>query len=272
VPTTTTSLQLSRIGKRYGRGAPFVLRQVDASLSPGDVVHVRGGNGSGKSTLLRIVAGVSAPTRGRVLGRPANVGFVPERFPPTVRFTPRDYLSHLAAIRRTEATDALDLLAGLGAGAWIDVPMTELSKGSCQKVALAQALTGPPGLLVLDEAWTGLDTAAQAVLTDQVRRRTADGDIVVLTDHARRTTAVRPTLRWLVVDGDVTDAPAETAADPTVVVLLGDGPDLSRHPGVSSVAADPGRLVVHVHPGWSEELIAEALRGGWSVHEVRPAR
>ena len=268
----TASLQLSRIGKRYGRGEPFVLRQVDATLAAGDVVHVRGGNGSGKSTLLRIIAGVSSPTRGHVLGRPANVGFVPERFPPTVRFTPRDYLGYLAAVRRTDPTESLQLLARLGAAGYADVPMTELSKGSCQKVALAQALGGPPGLLVLDEAWTGLDTGAQAVLTDEVQRRASAGDIVVLTDHAKRTSAVRPTLRWLVIDGDVTDAPAETAAEPTVVVLVGDGPDLRAHPGVTSVAADPGRLTVHVQPGWSDELIAEALRAGWSVHEVRPPR
>ena len=199
------SLLLVGVSKRYGRRGPFVLRRVDAALEPGTIVHVQGTNGSGKSTLLRVIAGVSAATRGTVAGRPAGVGFVPERFPPTLGFTPRAYLRHLAAIRRTEPREGLALLDRLGAALYLDTPMSQLSKGTAQKVALAQGLMGPPGLLVLDEAWTGLDAGAQAVLTGAVQQQARQGGIVVLTDHGHRASSLRPDRIWLVDEGTVTE-------------------------------------------------------------------
>ena len=264
-------IRLRQVGKRYGRG-PFVLGQVDASLGAGDVVHVRGGNGSGKSTLLRIIAGVSSPTRGTVSGRPGSVGFVPERFPPAIRFTPHAYLHHLAGVRGSSASHALELLGRLGGAGYVDTPMVELSKGSCQKVALAQALAAPPGLLVLDEAWTGLDTDAQAVLTAEVQRQADDGAIVVLTDHTRRTAAVRATAQWYLEEGRLTEAPSTALLRRASVVLVGEGTDLAAMAGVVAAQRTPGRLSLEVIPTACDAVLAEALRSGWSVHEVRPPR
>jgi ABC-type multidrug transport system ATPase subunit len=250
-----SGVRVRGVSKRYARSGPYVLRAVDVAVSPGDIVHVRGGNGSGKSTLLRIIAGVSSPSSGRVLGRPRGVGFVPERFPPAVRFTARDYLHHLAAIRRTQAAQAIDLLDRLGAAGYLHRPMTELSKGTCQKVALSQALCGPPGLLVLDEAWTGLDTEAQAVLTSEARSYAAAGGIVVLTDHARRTSDVRPGRHWRVSQGHLTETGAPRLTDATRVVL----------------AAPAGRRsTLEVEPTACDALLHAALTAGWSVVEVRP--
>jgi ABC-type Na+ transport system ATPase subunit NatA len=64
--------------------------------------------------------------------------------------------------------------------------MRRLSKGMCQKVAVAQDLLPGPGLLVLGEAWTGLDQAARGILDDAVAQRLADGAAVVFVDHDRR--------------------------------------------------------------------------------------
>jgi ABC-type multidrug transport system ATPase subunit len=264
-------IELRQVGKRYGRG-PFVLGQVDATLAAGDVVHVNGGNGSGKSTLLRIIAGVSSPTRGDVSGRPHSVGFVPERFPPAIRFTPHAYLHHLAGVRGSSPSVALELLARLGGAGYADTPMVELSKGSCQKVALAQALAAPPGLLVLDEAWTGLDTDAQAVLTFEVQRQADDGATVVLTDHTRRTAAVHPSAQWYLEDGRLTESLATTPRARAVVVLLGEGADLAGLAGVVAAQRTPGRLSLEVTSTACDAILAEALRSGWSVHEVRPPR
>jgi ABC-2 type transport system ATP-binding protein len=55
------------VAKRYGPGRPWVLRDVDAEVTAGSIVHLDGPNGSGKSTLLRVIAGVSPP--GRLRGR-----------------------------------------------------------------------------------------------------------------------------------------------------------------------------------------------------------
>ena len=153
--------------------------------------------------------------------------------------------------------------------------MSQLSKGTAQKVALAQGLMGPPGLLVLDEAWTGLDAGAQAVLTAAVQQQARQGGIVVLTDHGHRASTLRPDRQWLVARGTVTEgvtAEVVHGAAPTVIVLTGRGKDLSGHPGVLAATALPTGLTVTVAAPALGRPAAGALGAGWSVHEVRPGR
>jgi ABC-type Mn2+/Zn2+ transport system ATPase subunit len=59
-------MRLEAVGKRYGVRQPWVVRGVTADLPAGRLIRVAGRNGSGKSTLLRVVAGVSAPSAGKV--------------------------------------------------------------------------------------------------------------------------------------------------------------------------------------------------------------
>ena len=85
--------------------------------------------------------------------------------------------------------------------------MRALSKGMCQKIALAQALLSRPGLLVLDEAWTGLDVSARGALDDAVAERVAAGGAVLFVDHDPARLAGRDDERWrLGGDGRVTVA------------------------------------------------------------------
>ncbi|MFE6665280.1 ATP-binding cassette domain-containing protein [Streptomyces sp. NPDC057697] len=167
-----------------------MLRGVDLDLPPRALIRVEGANGTGKSTLLRLLAGIDAPTEGRISGPPPRTAYVPERFFAALPFTAAGYLVHLGRIhglRSSEAADrARSWLARLGAADHARTPLTELSKGTCQKVAVAQALLAEPELLILDEAWTGLDTAARDELDRAVAERVAAGATAVFVDHDPR--------------------------------------------------------------------------------------
>ncbi|MFC1416971.1 ATP-binding cassette domain-containing protein [Streptacidiphilus cavernicola] len=214
-------MRLDGIALRYGLRDPWVLYGVDLDVPTGQLIRAQGGNGGGKSTLLRLVAGVRTPTRGSVRDQPARRAYVPERFPAALPFTAHDYLCHLGRIhglRGAEPARRADaLLDRFGAAAFARTPLAELSKGTCQKVAVAQALLGEPELLVLDEAWTGLDQASRAELDAAVDERLAQGGTVLFVDHDPGRLADRPTLRWQVGDGSVTatDAPSKSAASTT---------------------------------------------------------
>jgi ABC-2 type transport system ATP-binding protein len=233
-------VQLEAVGKRYGLRQPWVVRGVSVDLRAGRLIRVSGRNGSGKSTLLRVVAGVSLPSAGKVTGRP-RTGYVPERFPGGLPFSGREYLLHLARVhglrgepgrRRVE-----QWLERLGAAGYADQPLRSMSKGMCQKMAIAQALLPSAGLLVLDEAWTGLDLAARGELDAAVGERVAAGGIVLFVDHDPARLAGREDERWS-FDGDG-----------GVTVLAGPAP--SAGPRVETVvirleATDAGRVVDQV--------------------------
>ena len=279
-------MRLESVGKRYGLRRPWVVRDVSLDVAPGSLIRVEGRNGTGKSTLLRVAAGVSLPSAGRVTGRP-HTGYVPERFPGGLPFSARDYLLHLARVHGLRGTVAArradEWLDRLGAASFAGQPLRELSKGMCQKVAIAQALLARPGLLVLDEAWTGLDQAARGAVDAAVAERIADGGAVMFVDHDQARLAGRITERWrldgsgratVAAGGRVAAGDLLSAQDGVVVIeLTGLEPEsaavLRDLPGVLS--CDGGS--VRVPSAASDEVLRQVLAwDGVHVTAVRAVR
>jgi ABC-2 type transport system ATP-binding protein len=253
-------VRLDGVGKRYGLRQPWIVRDVSLDVAAGQLIRLEGRNGSGKSTLLRVIAGITLPSAGRVFGRPGT-GYVPERFPGSLAFSAHDYLMHMSRIHGQRGAAAAvavdDLLGRLGAADYAGSPLRTLSKGMCQKVAIAQALMAPPpGLLVLDEAWTGLDQAARGTLDAAVAERLADGGTVMFVDHHQARLAGQVSQRWQLGDGGVRvlDGPGAQRADqddpgPEVVIeLAGLDPE-----SVAQLAGLPGVRLVDPVPGLSAD-------------------
>ncbi len=217
-------MQLRGIGVRYGRRAPWVLRDVTLDLPAGALVQVTGRNGAGKSSLLRVLAGVLGPGAGTVAGRPRVVGWAPERFPAEQQVSAGSYLLAQARVRGLDAAAARDAVEREAARLFLEpllaTPLPQLSKGSAQKVGLAQALLVAPGLLVLDEPWSGLDADARSAVPGLVREVLDAGGRVVVTDHHRQAAALAPDRHWQVAAGRVEDVPPERPPLPPTVVTV----------------------------------------------------
>jgi ABC-2 type transport system ATP-binding protein len=282
-------VELQGVSKRYRVRGPWVLRDIDADLVPGQLIRVTGPNGCGKSTLLRLVSGASVPSRGQIAGRP-RAGYVPERFPPALPFTAQAYLTHLGRLHglRGGSLDAAvrGSIDRLGLGPYASLPMRELSKGTSQKVAVAQALLGRPGLLVMDEAWTGLDAGTRATLDTVVAERVAEGATVIFVDHDPARLADQVSVQWALMDGclhesSVTGAGYRGGANSefvgvpagvqTVVIEFA-----GYRGGLAGVRALGG--VVAAGPGWvrvraseSDNLLRWLLAAEGDVHVERVA-
>lgn len=272
--------------KRFGRRGRWVLTGVDLRIDVGSLTVVWGGNGSGKTTLLRVLSGLSRPSAGQVVVRPRTVGFVPERLPSRIRMTAAQYVHHMARIRGVDPATARtrrDLLfERLALRPSAEVGIGSLSKGNCQKVALAQALLTPVSLLVLDEPFSALDAPAHRALRALLDEARAAGTAVLLTAH--RPDEIPMADRVLELDrGRVTDRPAPTGAapvsDPGVTVELSapaGSPDVaSLGPVAAGAVLDSsivGQRVTLVIPRSAvDRLLAAALGAGWSVQSVAPS-
>ncbi|MFJ9692920.1 ATP-binding cassette domain-containing protein [Kitasatospora sp. NPDC101183] len=263
-------MELTAVGKRYGRGGRWILREVHLSVAAGELVRIAGANGSGKSTLLRLAAGIERPSTGTV-ARPGPVAYVPERFPPALPFDAASYLLRTGRVHGLTAAQARRR-----AGEWLDrfgiadragTPLSRLSKGTCQKVAVAQALMAEPRVLLLDEAWTGLDPQARAVLDEAAAERAARGGAVLFVDHdparlAGRTAAVHR----VGADGALSAEREESARAGPVVEIEVDLPDGSplpeRLPGAPEATALGGTAVrLAVSSAHSDALLRSLLVG-----------
>jgi ABC-2 type transport system ATP-binding protein len=277
-------VELRGVSKRYRARGPWVLREIDAELVPGQLIRVTGPNGCGKSTLLRLVCGASAPTRGQITARPrpGRAGYVPERFPPALPFTTQGYLTHLGRVQGLRGALLDQAVAAsierLGLDPYAGLPLRELSKGTSQKVAVAQALLAQPSLLVLDEAWTGLDAATRTTLDTAVGERLADGATVLFVDHDPARLAGRASVEWSLSNGQLTESrvTAEigvtSAADGdgwavVVIEFSGFRGDVGALRGLDGVvAAEAGR--VRVDRERSDEVLRWLLGVG-GVHVER---
>lgn len=173
-------IQLVDVTYRYTDDAPAVLDEVNVDLRPGEYVGIVGASGAGKSTLLRLVLGLLAPSRGKVLLDQNDLATVDadevRRQIGVVlqdcRLFPGSLLENLSEGRAVDPQRVLEALDRVGIGAYVrSLPMgvhtmvgegaTTFSGGQVQLIALARALVGDPRLLVIDEGSSALDNVSQ---------------------------------------------------------------------------------------------------------------
>ncbi|WP_371498744.1 ATP-binding cassette domain-containing protein [Kitasatospora sp. NBC_00374] len=270
-------MRLSGVGKRYGRRGPWVLRGVSLTVGPGELVRIEGANGSGKSTLLKLVAGIESAGAG-TLDVPGRRAYVPERFPPALPFDAQTYLHHLGLVHgltRAEARRrAAHWLERFGIADRARTPIGRLSKGTCQKVAVAQALLAEADVLLLDEAWTGLDREARATLDEAAAERAAQGGRVLFVDHDPNRLAGLTTAGYAVREGALraVDPPARGPSGALVRIEV-EGELPARLPGAPArTPLDDGGTLLEVAAGYSDILLRGLLTGptGAHIRSVRP--
>ncbi|NLN26890.1 MAG: ATP-binding cassette domain-containing protein [Firmicutes bacterium] len=173
----------------YPKADAPVLRGVSFSLRAGEEVALVGHGGAGKSTLARLIAGLLTPTHGRVevrgRGGPGRVGLVfqnPENqlvgltVEEDIAFGPGNLgLPTEEIVRRVDHAVAVCGLAEMR-----ERPLSTLSGGEKQRVAIAGALAMHPACLILDEATAMLDRPAQDELNVALQRSKDELGIAVL--------------------------------------------------------------------------------------------
>ena len=186
-------LTVRNLHKRYGEVT--ALDGVSLTAKPGRMLGFLGPNGAGKTTTMRAVFGLVRLDAGEVRwqdepvtsDRRLRFGYMPEQRGLYARMAVGRQLRYLAELHGMNGADATDAaerwLTELGLGDRIDARLSDLSHGNQQRVQLAAALVHDPGLLVLDEPFSGLDPLGVQSMSEVLRTRAAEGATVVFSSH-----------------------------------------------------------------------------------------
>jgi ABC-2 type transport system ATP-binding protein len=189
-------MEVRHLTKRYD--SVVGLQNLSFVARPGEVLGLLGPNGSGKSTTVKILTGLLRPTEGEVLLDGADalsnllrykalIGYVPEEPHLYTYLTGPEYLQMVGRLRRVpegaldEKIDSFLHLLGIYEDRY--QTLSSYSKGMRQKVLIAAAVLHNPRIVILDEAFSGLDVSAARVLKGFVRGLAEAGKIVIFSSH-----------------------------------------------------------------------------------------
>jgi len=188
----TPAVETRAVVKRYG---PLTaVAGVDLSIAPGEAVALLGPNGAGKTTLVEMIEGLVAPDGGEVLidglswktdgasirGR-LGTCLQDAKLPERLRvFEVLELFCSFHGKGRDRAEELLGLVDLADARKQL---CGKISGGQRQRLALACAIAGGPGILILDEPTTGVDPAARRQIWEILEGLRAQGATLLLTTH-----------------------------------------------------------------------------------------
>ena len=193
-------IELVHLQKQFGENT--VLRDINLSVSKGEVLSIIGASGSGKSTMLRCINLLETPTSGQILyhGKDitghdinlsqyrAKVGMVFQSFNLFNNMTALNncitgQVSVLKRSREEAEAIAMKYLERVGMAPYINARPSQLSGGQKQRVAIARALAMEPEALLFDEPTSALDPEMVGEVLDVMRSLAEDGLTMIVVTH-----------------------------------------------------------------------------------------
>ena len=193
-------IKVNHLSKSFGKHV--VLRDIDFSVSTGDVTCIIGASGSGKSTLLRCMNLLETPTTGEILyhgkniadghtdaaGYRAKVGMVFQSFNLFNNMTVlQNCMIGQTKVMKKEKdaakASALSYLEKVGMAPYINARPRQLSGGQKQRVAIARALAMEPEVLLFDEPTSALDPQMVGEVLDVMQQLAKEGLTMIIVTH-----------------------------------------------------------------------------------------
>ena len=174
------------------RGGREIFRNVNFSLSSGQVLAVVGPNGAGKSSLLRVVAGLLRLESGRLdleggdpeLTIPEQAHYLGHQDALKAALSVAENLAFWAGYLGTGPAAGDEALEAVGLAAIPDLPAGYLSAGQRRRLSIARLVAVRRPIWLLDEAAAALDRIAQARLIELMRAHLAGGGLILAATHA----------------------------------------------------------------------------------------
>ncbi|MFF3090584.1 ABC transporter ATP-binding protein [Streptomyces nojiriensis] len=258
------SIEIRELTKRYGTH-----RAVDGltfDVLPGRVTGFLGPNGAGKSTTMRLLLGLDRPTSGTAtiggrryldLTDPLHrVGALLDAQAAHGGRTARDHLRLLAAAGRIPMRRVDEVLEQTGISSVAKRRITSFSLGMRQRLGIAAALIGDPGVLLLDEPTNGLDPEGIIWIRELMRSLAAEGRAVLVSSHLMSETSA-------LADHLVVLGKGRLLADTSMEAFI----DARSTPRARLRTSDPVRLRAAL--ARDDLKLVAADNGRWTVEGIR---
>jgi lipopolysaccharide transport system ATP-binding protein len=165
----------------------WALKEVSLTVEPGTILGVIGANGAGKSTLLKVVARVTRPTTGHVVGRGRVVSLLELGAGFNEEVSARENIFMNAALNGISRHEVLERFDGIISfaelGEFVDVPLKHYSSGMYLRLAFSAAINMRPDILLADEILAVGDASFQERCLDTVEEAGRNGLTVLFVSH-----------------------------------------------------------------------------------------
>jgi ABC-2 type transport system ATP-binding protein len=278
-------IKIDHLTKRYGD--TLAVDDLDFEVKPGVVTGFLGPNGSGKSTTMRIILGLDHPSKGQAtvngskytdLRDPMReVGALLDAKAIHPGRTARNHLRALAASNQIASSRVDEVLDFVGIAAVANKKVGTFSLGMSQRLGIAGALMGDPGILLFDEPVNGLDPEGIRWIREFFRALANEGRTVFVSSHLMSEMAVSADeiivigRGRFITSGSVNDL--TTTAEGTVLARASDHDRLATvvtaNHGVVHSANDEGLTIGGLT---SDEVGQLAFAAGIAIYELTPQR
>ena len=217
-------IETFKLCKYYQNGTIVkAINGVNLKIEEGEFTSVVGPSGSGKTTLLNLLGGIDRPTKGKVILDGIEISSLPERklselrlrkigfvfqsynlIPVLTAFENVEFVLILRGFSKKERREkVMKVLRDVGLEKLADRPLTKLSGGEQQRVAVARAIVGEPKIVLADEPTANLDSENAIALVELMKKLNEEKGITfILSTHDSR--VVERTNRIIkLVDGKI---------------------------------------------------------------------
>jgi heme exporter protein A len=190
------AVSIRNLSKAFGKTS--VLKALDLDLKKGEFTVIFGPNGAGKTTLLKLISTLIEPTAGSIFVSGFNAEKEPEKVRKEIGMLSHEsylygeltakenlrFFGKMYGIKKRELEDRIDLLLNeVGLKAKANERVSTFSRGMKQRLSIARALLHMPSILLLDEPYTGLDSAASLIFEKILRSPDFTGCSKIMVSH-----------------------------------------------------------------------------------------
>ena len=239
-----------------------VIDGISHDFFSGESIAFAGHNGCGKSTMLKIIAGFTKINRGNVkYHKKVRFSYVPEKFP-GLDIKMIKYLKAIADMEGVTYSEVNKLIEEFFLDSMTDTKMSNMSKGSLQKVGVIQALMAPHDIILLDEPLSGQDTDSQEVFIGKINELKKQGITIFMSCHEKKLMDEISDKIYTINKGKLEKVEIDSVADSIFKIYVNKNRNLRRWPEMTEHG---NRYVLSVQRDEIKETVMDLYSEEWEL-------